>query len=89
MIQERIDKFKQTFDTFMAKSLVSLGHFNKDHNKISDGDVVLILDKKKKALPVKNSTRYWLGVVEEEISLRSFKVLYAQPSQHGEINIST
>ena len=50
MVQERIDKFKQTFDTLMTKSMVSLGHFNKDHNKISEGDVVLILDKKKNTL---------------------------------------
>ena len=27
MVQERIDKFKQAFDTFMTKSLVGLGHF--------------------------------------------------------------
>ena len=51
----------------MTKSLVSLGHFNKDHNKISEGDVFLIFDKKKKTKPVQNSTRYRLGVVEEEI----------------------
>ena len=48
---------------------------------MSEGDVVLILDKKKPTLPVQSSTRYRLGVVEEEISPRSFKVRYAQHSQ--------
>ena len=89
MVQDRIDKFKKTFDTFMTRQLVSLGHFNKDHNKIMEGDVVLILDKKKPTLPVQSSTRYRLGVVEEEISPRSFKVRYAQHSQTGKINITT
>ena len=89
MVQERIEKFKKTFDTFMTKSMVSLGHFNKDHNKISEGDVVLILDKKKTTLPVQSSTRYLLGVVEEEISPRSFKIRYAQHTQQGKINIAT
>ena len=89
MVQERIEKFKKTFDTFMTRHLVSLGHFNKDHNKMSEGDVVLILDKKKPTLPVQSSTRYRLGVVEEEISPRSFKVRYAQHSQIGKINITT
>ena len=27
MVQDRIDKFKKTFDTFMTRQLVSLGHF--------------------------------------------------------------
>ena len=89
MVQDRIDKFKKTFDTFMTRQLVSLGHFNKDHNKITEGDVVLILDKKKPTLPVQSATRYRLGVIEEEISPRSFKVRYAQHNQTGKINITT
>ena len=60
----------------MTKSLVSLGKFNKLIGPISKGDVVLILDKKKTILPVQSSARYTLGVVEELLSDRSFRIRY-------------
>ena len=76
MVQERIEVFKSTFEVLMTKSLVSLGKFNRSIGPISKGDVVLILDKKKTILPVQSSARYTLGVVEELLSDRSFRIRY-------------
>ena len=76
MVQERIEIFKTTFQVLMTKSLISLGRFNRSVGPIAKDDVVLILDKKKSTLPVQSSPRYTLGVVEEELSDRSFRIRF-------------
>ena len=79
MVQERLEIFKTKFNTFMTQSFASLGKFNKNFNSINVGDVVLILDKEKKTLPVQSKNRFVLGVVEEMISERSCKLRYIAP----------
>ena len=84
MIQERIERFRDTFNTFMTKSLTSLGKFNVDFNRIGVGDVCLILDKVHQGtLPVQAKQRYTLGVVEKLLSDRSFELRYARRSEEG------
>jgi hypothetical protein len=65
----------------MVKSFASLGKFNREFNKIGEGDVVLILDKKKDTLPVQSKNRYVLGVVTEAITDRSFRIRYIIPGK--------
>jgi len=79
MVQERIEKFRENFNAFMTKSLVSMGKFIKDYNTIKKDDVVLVLDKLNTSLPVQSKKRYVLGIVEEEITERSFKIRYIIP----------
>jgi hypothetical protein len=81
MVQERIETFKYNFGIFMIKSFASLGKFNREFNRIGEGDVVLILDKKKDTLPVQSKNRYVLGVVEEVITDRSFRIRYIIPGR--------
>ena len=84
MIQDRIELFKETFNTFMTKNLTSLGKFNKEFNKIEVGDVCLILDKvRHDTLPVQSKRRYTLGVVEKMLSDRSCELRYARHSEGG------
>ena len=84
MIQERIERFRDTFNTFMTRSLTSLGKFNVDFNQIGVGDVCLILDKiHQGTLPVQAKQRYTLGVVEKLLSDRSFELRYARRSEEG------
>ena len=79
MVQERIENFRENFNAFMTKSLVSMGKFIKDYNTIKKDDVVLVLDKLNTSLPVQSKKRYVLGIVEEEITERSFKIRYIIP----------
>ena len=82
MIQERIERFRDTFNTFMTRNLASLGKFNVDFNLIGVGDVCLILDKVHQGtLPVQAKQRYTLGVVEKLLSDRSFELRYARQSE--------
>ena len=76
MVQERIEIFKEKFLVFMTKALTSLGRFNQAGTDLEVGDVCLILDKKKATLPVQSKSRFTLGVIEEIISPRSFKLRY-------------
>ena len=84
MIQERIECFRDTFNTFMTRNLTSLGKFNVDFNQIGIGDVCLILDKVHQGtLPVQAKQRYTLGVVEKLLSDRSVELRYARQSEGG------
>ena len=56
-----------------------MGKFIKDYNTIKKDDVVLVLDKLNTSLPVQSKKRYVLGIVEEEITERSFKIRYIIP----------
>ena len=76
MVQERIEIFKEKFLVFMTKALTSLGRFNQAGIDLEVGDVCLILDKKRTTLPVQSKSRFTLGVIEEIISPRSFKLRY-------------
>ena len=90
MIQERIERFRDTFNTFMTKNLSSLGKFNVDFNKIEVGDVCLILDKVHQGtLPVQSKQRYTLGVVEKMLSDRSFELRYARHTERGQYKVFT
>ena len=81
MVQNRLERFKNEFDKFMTKSLVSLGKFNRSFRLVEEGDVVMVLDKKKQTLPVQCKARYVLGVVEKKISEKSFKIRYINNSR--------
>ena len=90
MIQERIERFRDTFNTFMTRNLASLGKFNVDFNPIGVGDVCLILDKiHQGTLPVQAKQRYTLGVVEKKISDRSFELRYVRQSEGGKYKMFT
>ena len=90
MIQERIERFRDTFNTFMTRNLASLGKFNVDFNLIGVGDVCLILDKVHQGtLPVQAKQRYTLGVVEKKISDRSFELRYVRQSEGGKYKMFT
>ena len=81
MVQNRLERFKQEFDKFMTKSLVSLGKFNRSFRLVEEDDVVMILDKKKQTLPVQCKARYVLGVVEKKLSEKSFRIRYINNSR--------
>ena len=90
MIQERIERFRDTFNTFMTRNLASLGKFNVDFNEIGVGDVCLILDKVHQGtLPVQAKQRYTLGVVEKKISERSFELRYVRQTEEGKCRMFT
>ena len=90
MIQERIERFRDTFNTFMTRNLTSLGKFNVDFNQIEVGDVCLILDKVHQGtLPVQAKQRYTLGVVEKLLSDRSVELRYARQSEGGKYKTFT
>merc|ERR1712127_391964 len=78
MVQHRMNLFKKEFAIFLHKSMVSMGKHNKDYNSLHVGDIVMILDKKKPTLPVQSKGRYTLGIIEKEISPRSFRIRYAK-----------
>ena len=78
MVQERIENFKNQFDIFLQKSMSSFGRF------FNEGDVVMILDKRRNTLPVQSKNRYVLGVIEKRITPRSFKIRYATRNVVGE-----
>lgn len=83
MVQERLKTFKEKFETFMTKSLASLGKFNRTINPIKENDVVLIMDKIKETLPVQCKKRYTLGVVEKMLSERSCVIRYICKATSG------
>ena len=85
MVQERLKTFKEKFETFMTKSLTSLGKFNCIFNPIKENDVVLILDKVRETLPVQCKKRYTLGVVEKMLSERSCVIRYISKSSSGKL----
>ena len=85
MVQERLKKFKEKFETFMTKSLASLGKFNYTLNPIKENDVVLILDKIKDTLPVQCKKRYSLGVVERMLSERSCVIRFISKASSGKL----
>ena len=85
MVQERLKIFKDKFDTFMTKSLTSLGKFNSITNPIKENDVVLILDKPKATLPVQCKKRFTLGVVEKMLSERSCVIRFISKSSSGNL----
>ena len=90
MIQERIERFRDTFNTFMTRNLTSLGKFNVDFNLIGVGDVCLILDKVHQGtLPVQAKQRYTLGVVDKLLSDRSVELRYARQSEGGKYKTFT
>ena len=85
MVQERLKIFKEKFETFMTKSLTSLGKFNCIINPIQEDDVVLILDKPKTTLPVQSKKRFTLGVVEKMLSERSCIIKFISKSSSGNL----
>ena len=85
MVQERLKIFKEKFDTFMTRSLTSLGKFNTIINPIKENDVVLILDKPKTTLPVQSKKRFTLGVVEKMLSERSCVIRFISKSSSGNL----
>ena len=85
MVQERLNTFKKKFETFMTKSLASLGKFNRTINPIKENDVVLILDKIRETLPVQCKKRYTLGVVEKMLSERSCIIRYICKASSGKL----
>ena len=85
MVQERLKIFKDKFETFMTKSLASLGKFNYIKNPIKENDVVLILDKSRQTLPVQSKKRFNLGVVEKMLSERSCVIRFVTKSTTGKL----
>ena len=85
MVQERLKIFKEKFETFMTRSLTSLGKFNAIINPIKENDVVLILDKPKTTLPVQCKKRFTLGVVEKMLSERSCVIRFISKSSSGNL----
>ena len=85
MVQERLKVFKEKFETFMTKSLTSLGKFNCTINPIHENDVVLILDKHRTTLPVQCKKRFTLGVVEKMLSERSCIIRFISKSSSGKL----
>ena len=77
MVQQRIENFKKQFDLFLQKSMSSFGRFFKEGENLDEGDIVMILDKRRNTLPVQSKNRYVLGIIETKITPRSFKIRYA------------
>ena len=61
----------------LYSAMSSFGRFFKEGENLDEGDVVMILDKRRNTLPVQSKNRYVLGIIESKITPRSFKIRYA------------